>query len=357
MFSDNQKISDRQMQRLLLFDILGISTLVLPGILVRLLGKDGIFALVLGVIPALLVVRFIEKSRTSLQEMAGQGWLKYPLFFFYALEGILVSGYGTYLLGNMIGKNLLKDESFYLVTGLLVLLTGYGIRQGMEGRARIYEILFWLLLIPLLVMLVLAARNVDTNRWTPVATHSLGNLAQGTLLVFLFYMIVSAAFFLKPYLVHPEHIGICCRRSLLVAALFNAAIFLILLGIFGEGTLAVMEMPVITLMSVVKLPGGFLERQDVFMVAIWFFALYALINTGMFYASELTGALWGKGNQTLRIFVMMALTMISAVCCYQVKGWKETLLNIQLWIVLPVSAVLLLLALLRSRSKVTEQEL
>ena len=348
MFSDNQKISDRQMQRLLIFDMLGISTLVLPGLLANMLGRDGIFALGLALIPALLVVWLMEKGGSCLQEFCAHDWLKVPICLFYAMEGILIGGYGVFLLGDMMVKNLVKDESFYLVTGLLVLLAGYGIRQGMEARARIYEILFWILLIPLFIMLLLAVRDVDTNLWTPVATHDWRSLGQGIGVAFLFYMIVAFAFLLKPYLVHPEHLGICCRRSLIVVVGMNCVIFLVLLGIFGPGAMAAMETPVITLMSMVKLPGGFLERQDVFMVGIWFFALYALVNTGMFYASELTRILWGKENANLRILCMMVLTMLAALGSYQVKGWNETLFWLQIWLVVPVSIFLLVAAFIRN---------
>ncbi|MGN0343220.1 MAG: GerAB/ArcD/ProY family transporter [Roseburia sp.] len=351
MFSDNQKISDRQMQRLLIYDMLGISTLALPGLLARILGRDAIFALALALIPAFLLVWLLEKSGSCVQELAEHGWLRYPICIFYSLEGILISGYGAYLLGDMMVKNLVKDESFYLVTGLLILLGGYGICQGIEGRARIYEILFWILLIPLFLMLLLAVRDVDTNLWTPVATHDLWTLGKGIAMAFLFYMIVALAFFMRPYLVHPEHLGICCRRSLIFVAAINGIICLILTGIFGAGALAAMEMPVITLMSMVKLPGGFLERQDVFMVAIWFFAIYALINTGMFYASELTGKMLGKGKQGWRILCIMVLTMLSALGCYHVQGWKQALVWIQFLVVLPVTILLMIWGWIRNNRK------
>ena len=55
------------------------------------------------------------------------------------------------------------------------------------------------------------------------------------------------------------------------------------LGIFGSGALAKEEYPVITLMGMVKIPGDFLKRLDAVMVGGWFFTLYALIGTTLFY--------------------------------------------------------------------------
>ena len=54
MFSENQKISERQMARLLIFDMCGISTLLLPGLLGKMLGTDGVFAILLGAVPVYL---------------------------------------------------------------------------------------------------------------------------------------------------------------------------------------------------------------------------------------------------------------------------------------------------------------
>ncbi len=48
MFSDNNRISTRQVFRLFVFDFIGMSTLVLPGVLAQMTGCDGLFAILLG---------------------------------------------------------------------------------------------------------------------------------------------------------------------------------------------------------------------------------------------------------------------------------------------------------------------
>ena len=128
--------------------------------------------------------------------------------------------------------------------------------------------------------------------------HSWGNFVKGTAAVVLLYGTMAFVLFLQPYLAENVRVGRTCRKSLCVTVIFNAAIYLITLGIFGSGMLPKMKYPAITLMSMIKLPGGFFERQDAFMVAIWFFTIYAFINTGMFYASDLLKAVWQKeGHQ------------------------------------------------------------
>ena len=52
--------------------------------------------------------------------------------------------------------------------------------------------------------------------------------------------------------------------------------------------------PAVSLMSMVTLPGGFLHRQDALMVGVWFFTLFALICSSMYYSCQCLEKLFGK---------------------------------------------------------------
>ena len=394
MFSENQKISERQMARLLIFDMCGISTLLLPGLLGKMLGTDGVFAILLGAVPVYLFtflpellqekrknsntrngsntsnISNIGKSYPEILKKQGNGFIRIFVLVVYTVEGILLAGYGLFLLSDLMVSELLKDSSFVLAAVLLMLLCGYGIWQGIEGRARVYEILFWFVFLPLILMLLLATKDVNTIYWTPVMVHSWGNFVKGTAAVVLLYGTMAFVLFLQPYLAENVRIGRTCRKSLCVTVIFNAAIYLITLGIFCSGMLPKMKYPAITLMSMIKLPGGFFERQDAFMVAIWFFTIYAFINTGMFYASDLLKAVWQKeghqkavwqkeGHQKadgkneavqgkadaksiekLIILIVMVLTFTVTLLFYRLPEWKIIFIWIQAIAFLPLTVIL-----------------
>ena len=62
MFADNWKISLRQVRRLLILDIFGLSSLLLPGLLSSLTGGDGIFCLILGMAGGSLMLWLMQKN-------------------------------------------------------------------------------------------------------------------------------------------------------------------------------------------------------------------------------------------------------------------------------------------------------
>ena len=66
-----------------------------------------------------------------------------------------------------------------------------------------------------------------------------------------------------------------------------------------------MKHPVITLMGMVDLPGGFFTRQDVTMTAIWFFALFALLHTGVFQGTLIMKQLCNEKKSNYSMWVAL----------------------------------------------------
>ena len=184
-------------------------------------------------------------------------------------------------------NGLVENISFYLVLLLILLLAFYGMAGGIEGRARVYEMLFWFLMIPLFLMLFAACREVKPAYWSPVFVADGKEMLNGSYYVFFCYSMVSIVLFLKEYVSDDKkHISAAEKAVGFSGGVF-AALYLILIGLFGVEALAQMKFPAVTMMSRVQVTGGFLKRTDAFMFSIWFFTLYAMLNSMVFYSGNL----------------------------------------------------------------------
>lgn len=93
--------------------------------------------------------------------------------------------------------------------------------------------------------------------------------------------------FLIPHVKDKKKTGRAASWAVAASGAAMMIIYLILLGIFGYGALAEEKYPVITLMGMVKIPGDFLKRLDAVMVGVWFFTLYALIGSTLYYGVDI----------------------------------------------------------------------
>lgn len=331
MFSENNQISGRQVFRLLTYDFLGMGTLLLPTMLADTAGRDGIFCILAGILSTFLylkLLRYLLKGmKTSYPDFLKQKCGKvcgYVLWGGYFLYFILMASYTAYLFSTLMLNGLVENVSFYLVLLLILLLAFYGMAGGIEGRARVYEILFWFLMMPLFLMLFAACREVKPAYWSPVFVADGKEMLNGSYYVFFCYSMVSIVLFLKEYVADRRKCVGAAEKAVWFSGGVFAVLYLILIGLFGAEALAQMKFPAVTMMSRVQITGGFLKRTDAFMFSIWFFTLYAMLNSMVFYSGNLAekvirdcgGYLEGK-KRMLPYLILLLLVYGVAVLFYR----------------------------------------
>ena len=331
MFSENNQISGRQVFRLLTYDFLGMGTLLLPTMLADTAGRDGIFCILAGILSTFLylkLLRYLLKGmKTSYPDFLKQKCGKvcgYVLWGGYFLYFILMASYTAYLFSTLMLNGLVENVSFYLVLLLILLLAFYGMAGGIEGRARVYEILFWFLMIPLFLMLFAACREVKPAYWSPVFVADGKEVLSGSYYVLFCYSMVSIVLFLKEYVADRRKCVGAAEKAVWFSGGVFAVLYLILIGLFGAEALAQMKFPAVTMMSRVQVTGGFLKRTDAFMFSIWFFTLYAMLNSMVFYSGNLAakvirdcgGYLEGK-KRMLPYLILLLLVYGVAVLFYR----------------------------------------
>lgn len=309
MFSDNDQISIRQVFRLFAFDFIGGSTLVLPARLSALAGVDGILSILLGGGIASLYLCFLgmgikrmDSDYLSFLQQSVPVWIYKGILFLLTIHCVLVAGDAAYIFADVMKRQLVTGESFGLILALILLVASYAVYGGVESRARVYEVLFWIIFLPLFLMMLLAARDVDLTSLTPFFSASISSVGRGSVpVVFCLLPLFLVLFF-------PAYVG-KEKRGKMVSAVLSAlwfalavllGLYVILVGNFGTASLASMRYPVITLMSSIELRGSFLKRFDAFMIGIWFFTLFALVNVFMFYGNLFLQKLLGCQEKKAR---------------------------------------------------------
>ncbi len=294
MFSSNDKISSRQIKRLLIFDLFGAGSLLLPSQLAKSGNGIGIWSILAGMVFAGVYLWLLHtcssRTATDYMDYLKTGWgnfLARLLYLYYAVISIFTCAWAAKLLSELVCDSLLDGREFVSALFVILLLAFYGASAGMEARARVYELLFWVLIIPLVVMLLLCIRQVQVIQWFPLLgdadTISWSWFFSGTWQCFASFLPLTFLLFLIPHVQDKRSSARAAACAVVYTGLALAVIYLILLGIFGSSALEKEQYPIITLMGMVKIPGDFLKRLDAVMVGGWFFTLYALIGTTLYY--------------------------------------------------------------------------
>lgn len=321
MYADNGKISNRQTFRLYVFDLIGISTLLLPPYLAKLSGSDGVFAIVIGCLLGYGYLRYLgyvmAKMDTDLGTYLEQNcpnWVKNIGYGFVLFHSCLTAGFGAYVFCNLMQYGLVKEVNYFLLLLVTVLVAAYCVSGGMEGRARVYEVLFWFLLIPYTVMMLMSAKDFEFTYINHFFESQPLNMGKSIYLVFLFLMPLFFSLFLiskKENKKHGKEMVKTVAGALFVAAIILLGSYVLLLGNFGGKSLSTMRFPVVTLMSTIQLKGNFLKRMDALMLAVWFFTLFSLLNLHIHYGTAMLKKFIGKGKHW-EVVLVAAVTFVVA---------------------------------------------
>ena len=104
-------------------------------------------------------------------------------------------------------------------------------------------------------------------------------------------------------------------------------------------------------MSMVELPGGFLERLDVLMVGIWFFALYALMDHMIFHSVNIFMHTFSLKNKKYPSILILILVYAIARGCWESLFFLQLLKQLFYLAAVPVSIGISILAYILVKHK------
>lgn len=338
MFSSNDKISNRQLKRMLIFDMFSASCLIIPYLAVRGNGEEGFIPIILGTIMALIYAGIIylfmkqfNKGEIVVDTRQVQGQGEYPIhqresktigisYISYAQKtvGSFITGifsllyvvkffvllvFSINLFTYVIGDTLLTETNPKIILITLLMVAAYGGAQGIEKRARFTELLYYIVLIPIILYLLLGLPRIDiSNLVMPAmnennASHSFfekggNNYLWGSYLILLTYSVLETLLFVMPYVTNNlsknKKIFHYIMQGVLIIGVLNLFIYIVTVGVLGVGETSEKFWSVITIMQIIELPGGFVKRQDGIMIAFWTLSIYTLLSAYMFYLAHIT---------------------------------------------------------------------
>ncbi len=290
-FAQNESISPRQLYRLYVFNLLGVGTLVLPNNLAKL-GKYGFISIALGVFMAWLFMWIVSEVRDQKKSIYDRSFGKtahakiliYDLII--AIYELSQAAFLAWIFVKLIRDSLIPDESFTVVLLVIMAVCAYALSGGVECRARVYEVVFFFVLIPLAAMLLFALSDMRLDylmiKDRVGVDFGIADIFAGAYYVFAASISVFNILFVR------ERTASQIRWSVSKAILTYAGIlfllYAVLLGSFGKYSLSEIEFPAVVLMSDVQIKGSFFKRADALMLSVWFFTLFSVLIMSLYYA-------------------------------------------------------------------------
>ena len=322
MFSENDRISQRQMERQIVLVLLcpAFWQLAAYGASDGLCGIAGIFAgYILLAMWCIYLVR-LDGIYCRLEAVLGK-----------VGEVLLAVLYLAFLVftGGSLVRRMAELAAVYLTMGvsqelcglLLLTVAFFGVGGEIQRRGRLAEVLYpWIFtgIVILLLAILQVPFSAFEDAWeTAKSVEPVDNmvifqrnvwrtLENGTPLALLPFLFAS---------VQKKHQSVILpvMRSVWKTGLLVIAGSMALLGVFGQRGTAAAQDPLLLLMAGTRVPGGFFARFDILWMALLLLGLLFTLGSLLFYVSlvgEKTG-LWRPWNFYVRIGAALLVWLLS----------------------------------------------
>ncbi|MCC8097323.1 MAG: GerAB/ArcD/ProY family transporter, partial [Eubacterium sp.] len=264
MYSDNGKISVRQLQILLILDILGVSIIVMPKYNASGLGNMG-FALVLGGGFFALVSVFLMCSLSGFLNAygftGGVARLTGKPLSRLVSAGLVVKlafslGSDLRIFSEAAKLWLLPKTPVVIISAVTLLPCLYGAFKGYETRARLGEILIFIILVPLALVYIPCLFKVDyfslgENILADKNIYIKGSLYNCLTFSGLEFLMLSFPYLKKPYSVKPAAVG-----AVIFAVIAAAVVNLASISLLGADLTASLDFPGVEVMDISVISKG-----------------------------------------------------------------------------------------------------
>ncbi len=371
MFVNNKMISLRQWKRLIVLNMFSIMLLVIPYATVSEVSHDGIPALLIGFIICsiyyIILTRLVSAMPTSypayLTKYLGK-WIAGFILLFYITKYLFCGIFVLRIFSEVIRSTLLPDRSRLLVISCFVLVSAYAAMKGLEVGARVCEILYFIILAPILIMLVTGLRNIDLANLTPLFVSGLVQPVRAGYIIFLLCSYVEFIVFIRPYikLNHAQSKGLSKEQiakklhrktvnyglqGIGITFIISILIFVLTIGMVSASGAKDSLWSSVSIMQILKFPGSLLNRQDSIILSFWLLSTFSLLGGIILCVSRLGAILYQSKMTNCYIPIVVIILILGSAVPVNLEEfyiyyiWYMGIIGVPVSLVLPILALII----------------
>lgn len=358
MFSENQKISGRQLNRMMALDLFAVASMLLPKFLLHTSGGQGIYAMILGTVGALAyggllyytATRYSDNLFLFTKRTLGTA-MAWVILIYFMVRFLLSAVYLLKMFSQVINRTFLTEMPEKVIAALMIAAALYGASRGIEARGRFGSILLWIVVVPMFIIVLLSLSEIKAGRIFPMEMTSGMEIVNGGLVTVALFSVVEFVLFAAPYVRNSKKAFHFLAKAIIFGAVTAGIIYLACIGVMTVAGAGSEQWPSVILMQIIRLPGRFMSRQDGLMLTFWIAAAFMAVSGYIFYADEMVHQLFPR-HYFKGILALWVAVVYGAFCMIKdYQAFEQFYFKTALWGGLAPTVLILLILVVKDKLK------
>ncbi|MFF2876493.1 GerAB/ArcD/ProY family transporter [Gottfriedia sp. NPDC057991] len=313
-----KKISINQLICLVILNQIGVSILSIPHVESLIAGYDSWMSVIIGGLIAqfaILIVYLLGKTypdrsfQQYIPSIIGKplGTIINLLFAVYSAESclMLIVSYT-----DVINRWLLFETPWFVLIGLMVIVTGYIASSSLRSIATITQSLMSMFLIGVIIIFVSGFGKGDLRHFLPIGTHGIGPIIKGAIPAFWTYAGYELLLIVFPFVKCKKKKDILIAMSVAngITTIFYTFICFIATYNFSENQLNLIPEPLVFILRKFRWPV--VQSLDILFITVWLSVTLVTAYIYLFLSARYFAFLGKKEIQNHPLLVWM----IAIVC-------------------------------------------
>lgn len=331
MIFKNELISANQVKKMIILEGLGFTTLLSAKISINYSGRDGIFCIILAgiftYIFAAVILFLCDKCEWKFYDfMRKYGGRKLTVLvsFLFLLKYLALSIVCSCYFIKVVREEIMGEASVIMILIPLIILALYVAVQGIEAKGRLSQFIFYIVLVPIAVAIILSLKGVDKYYLSPLFMAPAKSVIRGGIWLFMLFSPVELLLFSSESIDASDYKKIkeikkAVYSGITIVLILNIIFFLLSVGKFGINYINFNknQSSLIRLISDISISGLFFQRQGgvflIFFLISMFLAIGALIYYSGFIIYKMSRQSIKKSFVNIAVVIIIAAGILTVI--------------------------------------------
>lgn len=274
--------------------MVGVGIFSYPRELVSYVGTDGwIITIISGLISYLFiyiaykVIRINDYDKFyNIMKMSFGKILGAILAMIFVAYGVFSISIGMRIFIEVIKMYLLEKTPTEFLLLITILIGSYLIRAGMGALVKFNQICFWVMFIPIILVLLLTLNRTDFTNIFPVLSNSPYDYIKAIKTTMISFGGIQIIYMILPFMRNKKDIPRAAAKSIIFVTIFYAVVVIFTLAVFTKSQTKILLWPTITMIKSTSIPGAFIERWEGVVMALWVIFYFTSFVNGYYLAAD-----------------------------------------------------------------------
>lgn len=329
IMKDNFKIGNYGIFCTMVVTIIGINIFSYPRIVTSIAETEGWIITILTSLIVMFLLSLVYKTIKlnkfkTFSEIVKDNFgvvLGKVILLFFAIYNIIFTAYALRIFVEVLKMHLLEKTPSEIIIILLIIVSLFLVRGGINSVIKFNEIIFFIVFIPLTVTLFLTLNNADLTNVLPIFNNSPKTYVSGTFEILFYFIGANISYMIVPYAKNRVTVKKTLVMSQIFVAIAYITVTIIALGIFGKTEVKSLIWPTVSSIKTIEIPGSFIERWEGIVMVFWILFFFINFVNMYLFSSQLT-------NEILNLKDVRFTAVILASIFYIVSLSKENIAQI-----------------------------